>query len=314
MPDQKKALLIIATGENAEEWRSELVKAAPTLDIHVLGEEFDPATIAWALVWRPPVGYLASLPNLEAIFSMAAGVDHIFADDQLPQGIPVVKLVHEATRQQHRDYVLHAVIHHHRDMMLFAERQPQKVWKFVRPAMNAQRSIGLMGAGPLGIFAAEALVSLGYQVRVWSRSPKSIDGAQSFHGTDQLHDFAAGTDILVSMLPKTPETIGILDAALFAALPEGAAVVNIGRGDHLDEGALLAALNSGHLSGATLDVLAQEPPAEDHPFWTHSKVRLTPHIASEPNPWVTAMAVLGNIDRMQQGLAPEPRADRASGY
>ncbi|MDI6025213.1 glyoxylate/hydroxypyruvate reductase A [Corticibacterium sp. UT-5YL-CI-8] len=309
-----KALLIIATGENAEDWRSELVKVAPDLPIHVEGEDFDPASIAWALVWRPVAGYLATLPNLEAIFSMAAGVDHIFADKQLPDGIPVVKLVHEATRQQHRDYVLHAVIHHHRDMMLFAERQRRKVWQFVRPAMNSERTIGLMGAGPLGAFVAEALVGLGFKVRVWSRSPKAIAGVDSFHGYDQLGDFAKESDILVSMLPRTPETIGILNAGLFALLPKGAAVVNIGRGDHLNEDELLTAIETGHVSGATLDVLRQEPPPENHPFWEHPRIRLTPHIASEPNPWVTALAVVGNIDRMRQGLAPEPLADRAAGY
>ena len=314
MSDTKQAMLIIATGENAEDWRSELRAAAPDLPIHVLGESFDPATIRWALVWKPPHGYLAGLPNLDAIFSMAAGVDHIFADPDLPAGVPVVKLVHEVTRQQHRDYVLHSVIHHHRDMMLFDMRQKERRWEFVRPAMNFQRSIGLMGAGPLGLFVAEALVGLGFPVRIWSRTAKELAGAETFHGPDQLTAFAAGSDILVAMLPRTPATIGLLDTDLFAALPKGAAVVNIGRGDHLNEEALLAALDSGHLSGATLDVLRQEPPPNDHPFWSHPKIRLTPHIASEPNPWATAQSVLENIARMRRGLAPEPLGNREAGY
>ena len=314
MSDTKQAMLIIATGENAEDWRSELRAAAPDLPIHVLGESFDPATIRWALVWKPPHGYLAGLPNLDAIFSMAAGVDHIFADPDLPAEVPVVKLVHEVTRQQHRDYVLHSVIHHHRDMLLFDMRQKERRWEFVRPAMNFQRSIGLMGAGPLGLFVAEALVGLGFPVRIWSRTAKELAGAETFHGPDQLTAFAAGSDILVAMLPRTPATIGLLDADLFAALPKGAAVVNIGRGDHLNEEALLAALDSGHLSGATLDVLRQEPPPNDHPFWSHPKIRLTPHIASEPNPWATAQSVLENIARMRRGLAPEPLGNREAGY
>lgn len=314
MSDTEQAMLIIATGENPEDWRSALRAAAPDLPIYVMGEDFDPATIRWALVWKPPHGYLAELPNLDAIFSMAAGVDHIFADPDLPLGVPVVKLVHEVTRQQHRDYALHAVIHHHRDMMLFDIRQKERRWEFVRPAMNFQRSVGLMGAGPLGLFVAEALVGLGFPVRVWSRSPKEIAGAESFHGAEQLSEFAAGTDILVAMLPRTPATTGMLNADLFAKLPKGAAVVNIGRGDHMDEDALLAALDSGHLSGATLDVMRQEPPPVDHPFWSHPKIRLTPHIASEPNPWATAQSVLGNISRMRNGLEPQPLGSRSAGY
>lgn len=309
-----KALLIIATGEDAEPWRAELNKAAPDLVVHLEGEAFDPASIAWALVWRPPAGALAALPRLEAIFSMAAGVDHIFADPLLPPDLPVVKLVHEATRQQHRDYVLHAVIHHHRDMIPFAANQRRHAWTFLRPAMNFRRRVGVMGAGSLGLFVAEALVGLGFDTRIWSRSAKDIAGARSFHGRDQLGDFLAGSDILVAMLPKTPETVDLLDAAAFAQLPQGAAVINIGRGDHLVEPDLLAALDSGHLAGATLDVLRQEPPPADHPFWDHPLVRLTPHIASEPNPEVTAWAVLDNIGRMQAGQAPQPLADRALGY
>lgn len=308
------SLLIIATGENAEDWRSELVRALPGTPIYVDGEDFDKAAITHALVWKPPVGYLASLPNLRAIFSMAAGVDHIFADTELPQGIPVVKLVHEATRQQHRDYVIHAIIHHHRDMMQFAVDQGNGVWKFLRPAINADRRIGILGLGPIGAFAAQAVAGLGFPVKAWRRSQTQLDGIACYSGAEGLKEVASTSDILVSMLPRTPETVGILNAELFAMMPKGAAIINVGRGNHLDEEALLAAIDSGHLSGATLDVLQNEPPPAGHPFFAHPRVRLTPHIASEPNPRVTAWAVSENLERMSRGLPPEPLAERDRGY
>lgn len=315
MTRDNKALLIAATGEDPEPYRALLAARFPALVIYAEGvDAYDPAEIGYALCWFPPEGLLASLPNLAVIFSMGAGIDHILRDPLLPEGLPIVRLMHDKTREQMRDYALHAVLHYYRQMDLAARQQDARHWKFIQIRPKAEFRIGLMGLGEMGRAMAEGLTALGFPVLGWSRSPKEIAGVESFSGPEGLKAMAAQSAMLISILPATSETVGLLDAAIFAAMPKGGVVVNLGRGNHLVTDDLLAALDAGHLGGATLDVYAPEPMPADSPFWDHPLVRVTPHIGSDGNSEIIADAVIDNIHRVEQGLAPTPLGDRARGY
>ena len=314
MTNDTKALLIAATGEDPEPYRAIFRERMPDMPVHTAGEDYDPDSVAYALCWKPKAGLLATLPNLEVIFSMGAGIDHIIADPHLPATQPIVRLMHDKTREQMRDYVLHVVLHYYRQMDVASAQQLVRKWEFLQIREKSRLKIGLLGLGQMGSTAASALVGLGFSVMGWSRSRKDIPGVESFSGAEGLMEMAAQSYILLSILPATDDTIGILDAELFATMPKGAIVVNLGRGNHLVTADLLAAIDSGHLGGATLDVFAPEPMPDDSPFWSHPLVRVTPHIGSDGNTDIVADAVIANIRRVQAGLAPEPVGDRARGY
>ncbi|WP_138465716.1 glyoxylate/hydroxypyruvate reductase A [Poseidonocella sp. HB161398] len=314
MPSDANALLIAATGEDPVPYRDALRAHMPDLEIHAEGEAYDPATIGYSLVWQPAPGLMASLPNLKAIFSMGAGIDHILADPALPAEVPIVRLMHDKTREQMRDYVLHAVLHYYRQMDVAAAQQAEGAWRFLQIRDKAALPVGFLGMGEMGRAAATALAGLGFTVMGWSRSPKDIPGVECHSGAEGLAAMLARTRFLISVLPATPDTVGLLDAALFAQLPRGAVVVNLGRGNHLVAGDLLAALDSGQVGAATLDVFDPEPVPADSPFWTHPGVRLTPHIGSDGNAAICGEAVSENIRRMSAGGAPAPLGDRARGY
>lgn len=309
-----KALLIAATGEDPEPYRAIFRERMPELVVHTDGEDYDPASVAYALCWKPRAGLLATLPNLDVIFSMGAGIDHIIADPQLPSRQPIVRLMHDKTREQMRDYVLHVVLHYYRQMDVAAAQQAKKQWEFLQIRDKSRLKVGLLGLGEMGSTAGKALAALGFSVMGWSRSPKDIPGITSFSGADGLKAMAAEAHFLISILPATDDTIGILNRSLFETLPKGAIVVNLGRGNHLVTEDLLAALDSGHLGGATLDVFAPEPMPQDSPFWEHPLVRVTPHVGSDGNSDIVADAVIDNIRRVESGLPPSPVGDRARGY
>lgn len=309
-----KALLIAATGEDPEPYRRDLARRLPDLPIHAEGEDYDPATIAYALCWQPTHGLLATLPGLEAIFSMGAGIDHILADPALPAGPPIVRLMHDRTREQIRDYALHTVLHYYRQMDVAARQQDDKVWKFLQIRDKAALKVGILGLGEMGGAAARGLAQLGFTVLGWSRGPKQMEGVTSFHGPEGLAQMLPQVTYLLSLLPATDDTVGVLNADLFARLPRGAVVVNMGRGNHLVAEDLLAALDSGQVGAATLDVFSPEPMPQDAPFWDHPRVRVTPHVASDGNGAIIADAVGLNIERMRQGAAPTPVGDRNRGY
>ena len=311
---EARALLIAATGEDPDVYRAALKAHMPDLVVHAEGESYNADAIAYALVWKPTHGLMASLPNLEAIFSMGAGIDHVLADPDLPPGPPIVRLMHDKTREQMRDYALHAVLHYYRLMDVAAAQQAEKKWAFLQIRDKAKLKVGVLGLGEMGGAAARALAGLGFSVMGWSRSGRHVPGVTSFDGAEGLKAMLAQSHFLISVLPATDDTVGILNAELFAALPKGAVVINIGRGNHLVPDDLLAALDSGHLAGATLDVFDPEPLPQDSPFWTHPKVRVTPHIASDGNAEICGEAVTANIARMESGLPPEPVGDRARGY
>lgn len=308
------ALLFKSDIDRAELWVPALKKWLPGLEVRVWPDLGDKAAIDYALVWKPAPGLLASLPNLKAIFSLGAGIDHLASDPQLPAGVPVVRMVEEGLTAGMTEYVVMQVLYHHRRMLDYRAQQARAEWVQLPFRAPWDRKVGIMGLGVLGQDAAEKLAALRLDVAGWSRSPKDLPGITCFHGAAGFDAFLARTEILVCLLPLTAETKGILDARLFAKLPRGAAVINVGRGGHLVEKDLLAALDSGQIDAATLDVFRAEPLPPAHPFWTHPRVVMTPHMASITIPDTATAAVAENIRRIEAGAPPLNVVDLGKGY
>ncbi|HUH85882.1 MAG TPA: glyoxylate/hydroxypyruvate reductase A [Stellaceae bacterium] len=295
------ALLFCSGVDSAAEWRTALAKALPELAFRVWPQLGDAAEIEAALVWRPPAGLLATLPNLKLIASLGAGVDHLFADPLLPKSVPIMRIVDPYMTTAMSEYVQLQVLRLHRQDLAYLARQRTRVWEPLPQPNAAARPVGVLGLGALGGDAALKLSVLGFDVMGWSRRQKRLHGIGCFHGGDGLDALLARAQILVCLLPLTPATEGILDARLFARLPRGAAIVNCGRGRHLVEADLIAALDSGQLAAAALDVFRDEPLPPDHPFWSDPRIIVTPHVAAATHVPTAAPGVVENLRRLAAG-------------
>ena len=297
------------------EWARCLRAELPDLDFRDWHAPGDDGDVTYALVWKAPHGELKRrFPKLKAILSLGAGVDHVFADPDLPEGVPVIRMVDPMLRQGMVEYaLLHALSLLRQVPQLEAQQRAREWVQLLAPPAQDCR-VGVMGLGVLGGAIAKALADVGFPVRGWSRRAKDVPRIACFAGPDGLKPFLAGCDILVSVLPMTPETKNILDAGLFAQLPRGAGLINMGRGGQQVEADILAALDSGQLSHAVLDVFQTEPLPQDHPFWTHPKVTITPHIAAITYPHSGAKVVAGIIADIEAGREPPNRVDPKAGY
>ncbi len=308
-------LLIIAPSADPEWWRREFKRAAPALKVRIWPDVGDPADIRYALAWQPPAGELAKLPNLKAILSMGAGIDHLLADPALPR-VPLTRVVDPYLTAGMTEYVVLHVLRYHRNQPIFEAQQRQHMWNERRRELRRadERRVGVMGLGVLGRDAVAKLVTLGFDVAGWSRSAKQIPGVSCFDGPDGLAPFLARTEILVCLLPMTAETADILNRETLAQLPQGAYLINAARGGHVVDADLTDALASGQLAHATLDVFREEPLPGDHPFWDHPQITITPHNASITDPRSVVRQVAENIRRMESGEPPLHPADRDAGY
>ena len=308
------ALLFRSNLDPAAWWRDELAARVPDVEFREWPDMGAAEDIEFALIWRPRPGLLASLPNLRAIFSLGAGIDHLLNDPDLPTHLPMSRMIDSEMTARMTEYILFHVLRHHRQYDAYAAQQQRGEWKELSQPAAAARRIGVMGLGELGGAAARVLVSLGFDVAGYSRSRKDIPGVECFHGPDGLAPFLLRREILVCLLPLTDETAGILDARLFDALPEGAWLINAARGAHLNQDDFLAALMSGRLKGATLDVFEHEPLPSDHPFWTHPAITITPHIAAICDPSSAADQIAENIRRARAGETLVNAVDLSVGY
>lgn len=295
-------------------WREAFRQQMPDLDFRVWDEPGNLEDIEFALVWKPSRGFLRGLPNLKVIFSLGAGVDHLLSDPELPEGVPVVRMIEPELTRGMTEYVVLHVLRHHRQQREMEANQRAGEWVQVITPTSPSRKVGIMGLGELGAAAAKALAALEFDVAGWSRGAKDIPGVKSFHGEDGFGPFLARSEILVCLLPLTPDTRNILNAGLFAQLPKGASLINAARGGHQVEEDILAALDSGQLSEATLDVFQTEPLPADHPFWTHPKVTMTPHNASVTDPDSGVRQVVENIRRFRRGEPLPNIVDPKTGY
>lgn len=294
-------------------WAEVFAAEAPDLAFHLWPGAGDLGAVEYLIAWHPPAELLASLGNLKVLFSYGAGVDHIGLS-RVPSHVPIVRMVEAGLVSGMVEFVTMAVLALHRNIPDYISAQHAGVWRPMDSVPATARRVGVMGLGVLGQAVLAALSPFGFPLNGWSRTPKGLASVNCYDGPAGLGLFLSRTDILICLLPLTAATRGILDSRVFGELPPGASVINVGRGGHLDNQALLDALKSQHLAGAILDVCDPEPLPEGHPFWGHPRILLTPHIASLTRSETAARAVIENIRRHQQGQPVLNAIDRTKGY
>ncbi len=308
------SLAIICPGRDMRAWVFALKAREPQLEIEIWPDIANPAAVEFALVWKHPPGVLAGLPKLRCISSLGAGVDFLLQDPQLPSGVPLVRLVDDELKQSMAEYVCLGALQHFRQFDQYRQQQANGTWQSRSLQHISTMRVGILGLGELGSHVASRLAALGFSVHGWRRSAASSEGIRCFCGNEELAAFLGMTDILVCLLPLTPVTRDFLDCRVFRQLPVGAFFINVARGELLVEQDLLAAVDSGHLAGALLDVFRQEPLPGEHPFWLHPRIRITPHIASITNPESAVLQILENYHRALSGQALLHCVDRQRGY
>ena len=311
------AILLASTDfwEDMEVWSSGLQEAMPEMDVRVYPDEGDVNDIEYAVVWKHPRGILTRYPNLKAILSLGAGVDHVISDPELPDGLPIVRLVDKKLTHEMILHSLHWVLHFHSDQYLYRIQQQSREWIQQSSVQSEDRSIGIMGLGNIGKAIGDSLINLDFKVVGWGARPKeSLGGIEYYCGHEQLADFLSQTDVLINVLPLTEDTKNILTKIELAFLPKGSFIINIGRGGIINESDLLTSLDSGHITAVALDVFAQEPLPENNSLWDHPSVYVTPHIAGQSNPGSAAQTIADNIRLIEKGETPYPIYSHSSGY
>ncbi|MFP3551787.1 glyoxylate/hydroxypyruvate reductase A [Paraburkholderia sp. SIMBA_049] len=306
-------LLYKADPERGKLWAQHFAQKAPEIPFRLWPDVGDPAAVRYLAAWQPPDDPARTLPNLEVIFSVGAGIDQ-FDLSRVPPHIAVVRMIEPGIVEGMVEYVTQAVLTIHRDLFDYALQQRQRVWREMPVRAASTRRVGVLGLGMLGTAVLERLRVFGFPCAGWSRSEHRIEGVECFAGGQALDAFLARTDVLVCLLPLTDATRGLLDKRLFGKLPKGASFVSVGRGAQVNQQDLLDALDSGQLQNAILDVTDPEPLPDSHPFWTHPRVRITPHIASATRPESAVDVVLENIRRRRDGLPMVGEVDRSRGY
>jgi glyoxylate/hydroxypyruvate reductase len=313
--------LLIASNSRADQFADVVRRLDPKLDLRVAPDLGRPEDIRYALAWHPQPGLLKTLPNLQLIVSVGAGVDHILKDPDLPN-VPMIRFVDPDLTGRMTEYVGLHVLYHHRRMSEFRELQERRVWKYLpEPAAHEVR-VGMMGLGVLGCAALRALGAFGYQLRGWSRSPKALDGVACYAGPGELDAFLADTDILAVLLPLTPDTRGLLNRRLLAKLSRrgrderlpGPVLINAGRGGLQIDAEILESLEAGDLYAASLDVFEAEPLPHSSPLWSHARVVVTPHNAAESAPAAIVRYTLRQMAAHRRGEPLENVVDLRRGY
>jgi glyoxylate/hydroxypyruvate reductase A len=295
------------------EWAKHFALAMPETPFHVWPDVGDPSDVRFLAAWQPPADLMGLFPNLEVLFSVGAGIDQ-FDLGAIPAHIPVVRMIEPGISSAMSEYVTMAALALHRDLPKYFDQQKRKVWQEIRVVPASRRRVGILGLGELAQASIEKLMPFGFPLSGWSRSRRAVTGVHCYAGRDELEAFLAATDILICLLPLTSDTTNFLNADLFSKLPSGASLIHVGRGPQLGHEVLLEALDSGHLSGAFVDVTAPEPLPKGHRFWSHPKIVVTPHVASMTQPETAVKVVVENLRRRSSGEAMTGLVDRDRGY
>jgi glyoxylate/hydroxypyruvate reductase len=310
--------LLVALTWDPGPWVDRFRRLLPDRKTVLPGEPFDRRAVNYVATWGPKPGSLSGLPNLEVIFSLGAGVDHLIAYPDLPD-VPIVRVAQDDLTERMSEYVVLHCLMHLRDQRRYDAQQRQRVWRDDRhPPKASEVRVGMLGFGVLGQDAARKLRTIGFDVAGWSRSAKPAGGFQVFAG-HELDAFLGRTDILVSLLPLTRQTRGILNRELFQKLARngalgGPVLINAGRGGLQVEADILACLDAGTLMAATLDVFETEPLPGHSALWDHPGVTITPHNAAVSEPEATARYIVDQIRRFERGQPLQNVVDRARGY
>jgi len=307
-------ILFISTAETAERWEAPLRAALPGDELHFEADAVAPEDVDVVLTAAPERGALAPFTRLKLIQSMWMGVETLVADPTLPRDVPLARMIDPSMTRAMVETAAAHVLNAHLRLDDLARQQREARWKLLRNPTADGRTVGILGMGELGMAVAEILRLLGFRVRGWSRTPKDVEGVESFSGAAELSAFLSGSEILVVLVPLTPATAGMIDAGFLARLPEGAVLINLARGAVVNDDDLLAALDSGRLRHAVLDVFNVEPLPPDHRYWRHVRVTVTPHMAALTNPHTAAAFVAENLRRLRAGEELLGLVDRGRGY
>jgi len=307
-------ILFISKSDQAGEWREALVGAGVDMPVVTPEDDYDPADIRYAIVWKPPAALMAPLVNLKAVFNLGAGVDAIVGQQGMPRDVPLCRLVDPGLTEAMTEFVVWRVVEWHRKADAYRAHDRAGKWVKEKETLARQHAVLMLGLGELGGDAAQVLRRVGFRMLGWSRTLKEIEGLTCYAGQDGLRQAIGQADVIVCLLPLTVETRHLLNADLFAAARPGAYLINAGRGALLREEDLIPALDRGHLSGAALDVFETEPLPEDHPFWADTRIRITPHVASVTFAVTAGPVIAQQIKDCEAGRPLRYVVDYARGY
>lgn len=305
------SLAIISPGRDPKVWIDALTFHQPDIDIQIYPAIPRPEEVEMVLLWQHPPGYLKTFPNLKLISSLGAGVDHILSDSAVPDSMPIVRIVDEKLTWSMTNYVIMGVLNFHRQIERYQADQKRKVWDMSNPEISVK--VGVMGVGALGGDVLDKLKYMGFPVYGFGFTEKE-DFPYPYFSKDQLQEFLDQINVLVCLLPLTPDTENILNFKMFSKCQPGTYLINVARGKHLVEEDLIPALEHGFLSGALLDVYRTEPLPESHPFWNEDRIQITPHIASVTNPKAASPQIIENFKRLKSNRPLLNTVNRERGY
>ncbi len=307
------SLLLVAHDLNLQPWKEALQEVDSNIEIEIWPEIEDRKRVQLAVIWRDPPPVFGRFPNLKAVLSPGAGADHILNEESISEEVPIARSESPSLVELMKEYLLNAVINYRRNIYKYFQQKQQGKWKVFSDKPKSEVSIGVMGLGAIGKPVAAMFSEAGYKTSGWSNSKKEIKAVETYSST-KLNSFLNKTNILICLLPLTSETKGILNLELFKQLQKPAYLINVGRGKQLVEEDLIYAIDKGVLSGAALDVFAEEPLSEKHPFWNRDSIIITPHVSSLSVPEEIAPRIVENYKRVLSGLPIKNKVAREQGY